>query len=134
MVDKIQIGMTASCLRVLTKEDVMRFSNLSGDYNPIHLDEDYAKSTSFGRNIVHGMLPASLFSALFATQLPGPGSIYISQSVVFKAPVFVGDSVQAIVEVISVNKEKRRATFKTTCHVESKLVIDGEAELLVPMD
>lgn len=108
------------------------FAGVSGDTNPVHLDEEFAASTMFGGRIAHGMLSAGLISAVFGTRLPGPGCIYLSQSLKFKAPVKIGDTVVARVTVKELKAEKRRAVFSTVCTVGDKVVMDGEAEILVP--
>jgi 3-hydroxybutyryl-CoA dehydratase len=108
------------------------FTAVSLDTNPIHLDAEAAKQTVFGERIAHGMLSASLISALLGTRLPGPGSIYMRQSLRFVAPVKIGDTVKATVEVVSLNPEKKRATLKTICMVGDELVIEGEAYVQVP--
>lgn len=130
--ESLAVGMTASYARTVTDADIVLFAGISGDNNPVHLDEEYAKGTKFGSRIAHGMLSAGFISAVLGTKLPGPGAIYVSQSLRFKAPVRVGDTVTARVELTGLEPEKRRATFKTTCSVMGTVVIDGEATLLVP--
>lgn len=131
-IDEIQLGQTASCTRVITDEDVRSFAELSGDRNPVHLDEEYAKGSRFKKRIAHGFLSASLFSALFGTKIPGRGCVYISQSLEFKRPVYLGDTVEATVVVTSIDKEKSRVSFDTFCKVKNKIVISGKAELFLP--
>lgn len=130
--EDLKIGMTASFAKTVTEADIVLFSGVSGDTNPVHLNQDYAAGTMFKGRIAHGMLSAGLISAVFGTKLPGPGAIYVSQSLRFKAPVRAGDTVEASVELTELLPEKRRATFKTICRVGSTVVIDGEAVLMVP--
>jgi len=131
-VDEIDAGMTAVFTKTVTEADIVLFAGISGDTNPVHLDEDFAKSTMFKGRIAHGMLSASFISTVFGTKLPGPGCIYLSQSLKFKAPVRIGDTVLARVTATLVDQNKGRVTFETTAHVGDTLVMDGEAQLLVP--
>jgi len=129
----IDVGDKATLSKTFLAQDVAVFAEVSGDHNPVHLSEEFATRTRFGRRIVHGMLTASLISAVLGTQLPGPGSIYLSQTLQFRAPVYLGDTVTAIAEVLTVREDKRLVTLRTTCiNQASKLVIDGRAVLLVP--
>ena len=132
MFEALTVGMTASQARTVTDADIVLYAGISGDNNPVHMNEEYAKGTTFGGRIAHGMLSAGFISAVLGTKLPGPGCIYVSQSLRFKAPVRVGDTVTAKVELTELNPEKKRATFKTTCTVMGTVVIDGEATLLIP--
>lgn len=131
-IDEIEIGMTASLSQIITDEDVRKFAGLSGDNNPVHLDEDYAEKSRYKKRIAHGLLSAGFFSALFGTRLPGKGCVYVSQNLNFKRPVYLGDTVTAIVTVIEINVEKKRVFFETICTVKNKTVIDGSAELYIP--
>lgn len=126
------VGRTASASRTISEADILMFAGVSGDTNPVHLDEEFAASTMFGGRIAHGMLSAGLISAVFGTRLPGPGCIYLSQTLKFKAPVKVGDTVVARVTVKELKAEKRRALCSTVCTVGDRVVLDGEAEILVP--
>ncbi len=129
----LEVGAKASRSKMFTDQDVRQFSEVSTDTNPVHLDDRYAASTRFGRRIVHGMLTASLISAALANELPGHGTIYLSQSLQFKAPVFIGDTITATVEVTKFRAERRIATLSTICtNQEGKVVIEGEAVVLVP--
>jgi 3-hydroxybutyryl-CoA dehydratase len=129
----IDIGDKATFNKTFSPQDVAVFADLSGDHNPIHLDEEFAAKTRFGHRITHGMLTASLISTVLGNQLPGPGSIYLSQTLQFRAPVYIGDTVTATVEVLAVREDKRIVTLKTTCtNQASEVVIEGEAVLLVP--
>ena len=127
--DSIHLGMNESIQKIITEDDVIAFSNISGDTNPIHLSDEYAKETRYKKKIAHGLLSASFFSAIFGTKLPGNGCVYLSQSLKFKYPVYIGDEVTAIVTVLEINKEKNIITFSTVCRVENKIVIDGKAEI-----
>ena len=130
--EDLRIGQSASIGKTISEADILMFTAVSLDTNPIHLDAEAAKQTVFGERIAHGMLSASLISALLGTRLPGPGSIYMRQSLRFVAPVKIGDTVKATVEVVSLNPEKKRATLKTICMVGEELVIEGEAYVQVP--
>lgn len=130
---KLDIGMKASRTKTFTDEDVRGFAQISGDTNPVHLDDGYAAGTRFGKRLVHGMLTASLLSAALANDLPGEGTIYMSQSLQFKAPVFIGDTLTATVEVIKYREDRRIATLATTCtNQDGKVVLEGEAVVLAP--
>ena len=130
---ELKVGDTASITRLFTDEDVRLYADLSTDHNPVHLDEDFAKQTQFGQRIVHGMLVSSLFSALLGEHLPGHGSIYMSQSVQFKAPVYLNMPVIATVEIVNIREGKPIVTLQTTCVDESgKLLVTGEAVMFVP--
>ena len=128
-----EIGATASRTKQITDEDVRLFAQVSGDTNAIHLDEAYAATTPFGRRIAHGLLTASLISAVIGNELPGVGSIYLGQDLKFKAPVFIGDVVTATVEIVRYREDKRIMTLRTTCtKVDGTLVIEGEAVVIAP--
>ncbi len=108
------------------------YAAVSMDMNPIHLDEEIAAQSRFGGRIAHGMLSAGLISAVLGNHLPGPGTVYMGQSLTFRAPVKIGSTVRAMVEIIDLNPAKKRATLRTTCTVKETVVIDGEASVLVP--
>jgi len=130
---KFQVGDRSSLTKTYTAEDVQRFSALSLDRNPLHLDADYAAESFFGQRIVHGMLVASLFSAILGTDLPGEGSIYLGQALNFKAPIYLGDTITASVEIITIRSDKPIITLQTTAvNSEGTIVIDGEAVVKVP--
>ena len=131
-IEELKVGMTAFFSRAITDADVVSFSQLSGDTNPVHLDERYAATTPFNGRIVHGLLAASLLSAAIALQLPGPGSIYLSQNLSFKAPVRIGDMVEARVTVKEVLAERSRVVLATICSVGDLVVIEGEALVKAP--
>ena len=130
--EDLKPGMRAIISRTITETDLRNFSGVSGDTNPMHLNEEYAKQTVFKGIIVHGMLTASLISAIIGTKLPGPGCIYMGQTLKFLAPVYVGETVYAVATVKELNAEKQRVTLTTQCIVKDKVVIDGEALIKVP--
>jgi acyl dehydratase len=130
--EEIEIGMSVSYSQTITDADVKAFAGISGDRNPVHLDDQYAEDSRYKKRIAHGLMTASYFSALFGTKIPGEGCVYVSQSLQFKRPVYLGDTVTATVEVTNVDLAKKRVFFKTTCKVKNKVVTDGEAELFVP--
>ena len=130
---ELKVGDTASINRLFTGEDVRLYADLSTDHNPVHLDEDFAKQTQFGQRIVHGMLVSSLFSALLGEHLPGHGTIYMSQHIQFKAPVYLNMPVIATVEIVNIREGKPIVTLQTTCVDESgKVLVTGEAVMFVP--
>jgi len=131
-IEDIEVGMSASFEKVLGDAEVQMFADLTQDNNPIHLDDDYAKGTMFKARIAHGMLTASLISNVLGTKLPGTGAIYMSQSIRFRAPVFIDDNVVVTVTVTEMNEKRRTVTMKCECHVGDKLVLDGEAKAMVP--
>lgn len=130
--EDLRIGMEASYAREVREEDIVRFAEVTGDANPVHLDEDYAATTKFGGRIAHGALTASYISAIFGTILPGPGAIYVSQSLNFRRPVRIGDEVVAKARIVELIPEKRRAIFTCDCTVAGKTVLEGEALLMIP--
>lgn len=130
--EDLKIGMTAAFGKTVTEADIMAFAGVSGDTNPVHLHEDFAANTLFKGRVAHGMLSASFISTILGTKLPGPGCIYVSQDIRFKAPVKAGDTVTARATITDILPEKRRVVLKTTCSVGDKVVIDGEAVALVP--
>lgn len=132
MFEDLQLGMEASVARTVTEADITAFAEVTGDKNPVHLDEGYASTTLFKGRIAHGMLSAGYISAVFGMELPGPGAIYVSQTLNFKAPVKIGDQVIAKVKVVELIPAKRRARFECVCLVGGKPVLEGEAVLMVP--
>lgn len=130
--EDLAVGMTSDYDRVVTEDMIEQFADVSGDHNPLHLDEDYAKTTMFKGRIAHGMLGAAFISKVFGTQMPGKGSVYISQTLRFMAPVRIGDTVTTTVEVTEINHDKKRVGFKSRCRVGRTVVIDGDATILVP--
>ena len=125
-------GMTALYAKTVTDADVVLFAGISGDVNPVHLNQEFADRTMFRGRIAHGMLTASFISTVIGTKLPGPGCIYVSQNLKFKAPVRIGDTVNARVTVTSVDEARGRISVETTCTVGNTVVIAGEAVLMVP--
>ena len=122
------VGTRATRERTITDDDIVRFAEVSGDRNPVHLDADYAARSPFGQRIAHGFLVGSLISAAIGMDLPGPGSIYLGQTLKFVAPVHIGDTVTVSVEVIKVREDKRLITLRTDCtNQNGALVITGEA-------
>ncbi len=127
-----QIGERATFTKTITGADVNALADLIGDHNPVHMDEAFAAQTRFGRRIAHGVFTAGLISAALGNELPGPGAIYLSQEIQFKAPVYLGDTVTAVVEVTAWRPDKRIITLKTDCYnQDEKLVATGQAVLLV---
>jgi len=130
--EDLKLGQEASISNTVGEADIAAFADLSGDRNPVHLDAEYAANTIFKERIAHGMLSAAYISAVFGMRLPGPGAIYISQTLNFKAPVKIGDTVVTTVKVAELVPEKRRARFECACTVNDKPVVVGEAMLMVP--
>ncbi|MCH9808620.1 MAG: MaoC family dehydratase [Alphaproteobacteria bacterium] len=130
--EDLELGMEATVSTTVTMDDIETFASVSGDYNPVHLDREYAAQTIFKQPIAHGLLTASYISTVFGMKMPGPGAIYVSQSLNFKAPVLVGDEVVARVVVADLMPAKRRARFDCFCTVKGKIVLDGEANMMVP--
>jgi len=127
-----QLGEQASFSKTVTETDVTTFAGLIGDFNPLHVDAEYARQSRFGRRIAHGMLAGGLISAALGNSLPGPGAIYLSQQLEFLAPVYIGDTITAVVEVIAWRSDKRIITLKTDCHNQhDKQVVTGKAVLMV---
>jgi 3-hydroxybutyryl-CoA dehydratase len=131
----LALGQKSTRSQTITDEMVRTFAALTGDANPVHLDDKYAATTRFGKRIAHGMLAASLISATLANDLPGPGTVYLGQSLQFKAPVYPGDTVTVVVEVKTVREDKPIATLVTTClNQDGVIVIEGEATVLFQKD
>ncbi len=131
-VEDLSVGMTAAYAKTITDADIVLFAGISGDTNPVHLNQEYASGTMFQGRIAHGMLSAGFISAVLGTKLPGPGCIYISQTLKFKAPVRSGDTVTARATITEIIPEKRRVIMRTTCSVGDTVVLEGEAMLMVP--
>lgn len=131
-IEKIKIGDKATIKRMMVESDVISFSKTSEDYNPVHLNKEYAENSRYKGQIVHGLMAASLFSGLFGTKLPGMGCVYKSQNIRFKRAIYIGDEVEAKVEVLSIDIERKLVKFKTICTVAGKLMIDGDAEIFIP--
>lgn len=130
--EDLSVGMTETLSKVIDASDVVGFAEVTGDRNPIHLSEHFAAKTPFGTRIAHGLYTASLISAVLGTRLPGPGAIYISQTLNFRAPVKIGDSVDVGVVVAELLPEKFRARLTCKCSVGDEVVLDGEAWVKVP--
>lgn len=130
--DEMAPGMKAETAKTITEADILMFAAVSTDTNPVHIDAEAAAKSMFGQRIAHGMLSAGLISAVLGTKLPGPGSIYLGQTLRFRAPVTIGATVCARVEVTAVDTAKKRVTLKTECFVGDTLVIDGEAVVIPP--
>lgn len=130
--EDLEVGMTAAYARTIGPADLVMFAGISGDTNPMHLNEEYASATMFEGTIAHGMLSASFISTVVGTRLPGPGCIYVNQSLKFRAPVRPGDTVTARATVKELVPERSRVVLHTVCTVGSTVVIDGEAVVQVP--
>ena len=131
-IEDLKTGQAASFAKTVSEADIVLFAGVSGDTNPVHLDQSFAEKTPFKTRIAHGMLSAGFISTVFGTKLPGPGAIYMSQTLKFKAPVKIGDTVVATCTVTEIIPEKRRANFSTVCKVGDTVVIEGEATIMVP--
>lgn len=127
--EDLEIGMTALYAKTITEADIVMYAGISGDTNPVHLNAEFAEKTIFKERIAHGMLSAGLLSTVFGTKLPGPGAIYMNQSLNFKAPVCIGDTVVARVNLREING--KRVTFDCVCTIGETVVLDGEATLMV---
>ena len=130
--EDLSLGMTETLTKTIESSDVVGFAEVTGDRNPIHLSEHFAAKTPFGGRIAHGLYTASLISAVLGTRLPGPGAVYISQTLNFRAPVRIGDTVSVEVKVAELIDAKRRARLACICSVGSEVVLDGEAWVKVP--
>src|SRR3954463_6373220 len=130
--EDLSVGMAEVLRKTIDSSDVVGFAEVTGDRNPIHLSEHFAAKTPFGTRIAHGLYTASLISAVLGTRLPGPGAIYISQTLNFRAPVKIGDTVEVIVEVVELIPDRHRARLACTCRVGEEVVLDGEALIKVP--
>ena len=132
MSNTLRVGDKALVSKAFTEEEVFQFADISGDRNPLHLDRDFGEASIFGQRIVHGMLVASLFSGLIGMKLPGEGSVYLGQSLTFKAPVAIGEQITAFVEIINIREDKPIVTLRTVCvNSEGTVAIEGEAVVKV---
>ena len=131
-ISNIEIGMTESYSQTITDADIKMYAGVSGDINPVHMSDEYAKQSRFKDRIAHGLLSAGFFSALFGTRLPGAGCVYVSQNLEFKRPVYLGDRVTATITVTKVDQKNKKVYFRTFCMVKNKIVIDGHAVLFIP--
>lgn len=130
--DDLSVGQSAQMVRTVTEDDIVLFAQVSGDNNPVHLDEAFAAQTPFKTRIAHGMLSAAYISAVIGTQLPGPGTIYMQQALRFKRPVKIGDEVTTIATINEIDPIKGRVSIDTVCLVGGKPVIEGEALVMAP--
>ena len=132
-INELSVGDRAEFTKTVSESDVYLYAGVSGDFNPAHINEPYAAKTFFKTRISHGMLPAGFISAILGTQLPGPGTIYMSQTLNFRAPVLMGDTITASVEVVEILAEKKRVRLKTACENQNGVVVlDGEAVVSPP--
>lgn len=131
-IEDLIIGMQADLEKQVFEQDINAFAAVTGDNNPVHLDESYAASTFFKTRIAHGMLSAGFISAVLGTRLPGPGVIYMSQTLKFLAPVRIGDTVRTVAKVVGLDLVKKRAQFHCWCEVAGQMVVEGEALVFVP--
>ncbi|MDJ0831081.1 MAG: MaoC family dehydratase [Desulfobacterales bacterium] len=132
-IEELQVGLTERFSKTISESDIYLFAGISGDFNPAHINEEYAKQTFFKTRIAHGMLTASFISTLIGTKLPGPGTIYMRQELNFLAPVVAGDTITAMVEVINIDTDKKRIWLKTSCtNQDGTVVLDGQAIVSPP--
>lgn len=130
-IEDLSVGMSAAFAKTITEADIVMFSGVTGDMNPVHVNEDFARDTMFKGRIAHGMLTASLISTVLGMKMPGPGCIYLSQDLKFLAPVRAGDTVTARAVITDIIPEKKRIVCKTTAAIGEKIVCDGEAKMMV---
>ena len=130
-IEDLKIGQEAILSKTITEADIANFSGVTGDNNPVHISDDFASKTIFKKRVAHGFFTASLISTLIATKLPGPGSIYISQTLKFLAPAYIGDNILTKAIIQKIDKEKRRVNLLTECFISDKKILTGEAEILV---
>jgi 3-hydroxybutyryl-CoA dehydratase len=131
-IEQMEVGQSATMSKTVTEADIVMFAGVTGDLNPAHIDAEYAASSMFKERIAHGMLSAGFISATIAMKLPGPGSIYLSQNLNFKAPVMIGDTVKTTVTITAINEKRKIIELDTTCTVASKPVVLGQASILKP--
>ena len=132
-IEQLKVGDTASFGKTVSESDIYLYAGITGDFNPAHVNEAYAKGTFFKTRIAHGLLTAGFISAILANQLPGPGTIYLKQDLSFLAPVHIGDTITARVEIIELITEKKRVRLKTTCsNQDGVVVLSGEATVMPP--
>ncbi len=130
-IEDLNLGQEESFTKKITEKDINLFSEITGDNNPVHIDDKFAKYTIFKKRIAHGFLSGSLISTVIATKLPGPGSIYLKQDLKFLAPVFIGEKVTAKVKILEIILEKKKIILLTECYVNKKKILTGKAEILV---
>ncbi|MBV1951552.1 MAG: MaoC family dehydratase [Cycloclasticus sp.] len=131
-IEEMSLGQTASMSKTVTEADIVLFAGITGDFNPAHIDEEYAQNSMFKGRIAHGMLSAGFISATLAMKLPGPGTIYLSQNMKFKAPVRIGDTVKTTVTVTDINIDKKIVKLDTVCSVAGKPVVTGDCTMMKP--
>lgn len=132
-IDEISAGDRAEFAKTVSESDIYAYAGITGDFNPAHVNEEYARTTFFKTRIAHGMLPAGFISNVLGNQLPGPGTVYIRQELNFTAPVKIGDTIRAVVEVTGIDTEKNRITIKTQCiNQDDKIVLDGTGIISPP--
>lgn len=130
---KFYVGQTASFSRTVTETDVVMFAGLSGDYNPVHVDREYASDTRFGQRIAHGLLTASFLSRLLGMELPGKESVYLEQTLKFMKPVFIGDTITATAEILEIDQKRSIFTLSTICrNQDGTIVLSGEGKIMMP--
>jgi acyl dehydratase len=132
ILDELEPGMSAELVRVCSERDIELFAEASGDFNPVHVDEAFARTTAFRGRIAHGLLPASYVSAVVGTKLPGPGALYLTQTLAFSRPTRIGDTVTARVTVRDVDRASARVVLHTECLVNGETALEGEATVRVP--
>ncbi|MEM8615715.1 MAG: MaoC family dehydratase [Pseudomonadota bacterium] len=130
--EDLSLGMSHETTHVITENDINLFAEVSGDRNPLHMDEDYAKGTPFGQRIAHGALTASYISGILGNNLPGPGAVFVGLNMRFRRPVFIGSTVIVRVEVAELQARGNRVTLKVSCNVDGKAAISGDALVMVP--
>ncbi|ALC86911.1 MULTISPECIES: MaoC family dehydratase [Bacillaceae] len=129
------VGQTAAFSRTVTETDIVMFAGLSGDYNPVHVDQEYAVETRFGLRIAHGLLTTSFLSRLLGMELPGKGSVYLEQSLKFLAPVFIGDTITASAEILEIDQDRGILRLETICRKQDNtIVLKGEAKMMMPKE
>jgi len=131
-IDEMEVGQTASMSKTVTEADIVMFAGVTGDFNPAHIDAEYAASSMFKERIAHGMLSAGFISATLAMKLPGPGTIYLGQQLKFKAPVLINDTVKTVVTIKSIDEKRKIVVLDTTCSVAGKTVLAGDATMMKP--
>lgn len=129
--EDLEVGMSDSFAKTISEADVYGFAGISGDTNPVHINEEYAATTPFGQRIAHGMLSAALISTVAGTKLPGPGAIYVDQQIKFKAPLFIGQTARAEITVKEINERRRRVICDTNVYVGDQVIVSGEATFMV---
>jgi len=130
--EDLHVGQRETLMKTVMDDDVIAFADLSGDRNPVHLSDHFARKTRFGERIVHGLYTASLISTVIGMYLPGPGAVYLSQTLNFRGPVKIGDVINVVVEVQELTEKGRRVKLHCECLVDGKVVLDGEALVMAP--